>query len=595
MNLSRKDVKKIIYKKFGTLVLNRWNLGHGIVIKQEEEDLFYVVKCSLPNSNDGLEQRQRNVEAFIRELTLLKMLHHPGIIDTILLEHDAQIPMVVMRSPYLNGLDLGSFRLSFRYFNSYYFYTVLSQTIAALEYLHQERIIHANLNPSHIFVHQHEDTVQIKIGNFRQARRTWDNQTDDNQDDFGGWAYLPPEFLSNQISQAGDIFSLGHIIYFLLYGRSPWGSVSEQRIKFLLAEELFLPYRLKSDSTDLNLLHFNATLADPAARWPISLIREQFEKSRLYLVETRLRDTNKELAKQKNLITFLREIGMENYSILHTSSLFSIVLHHSKPKKIYKINFPEQGFNNDLDQDESLRLLGKEIKILHQLRHDHIISYIGTSFNHKISLSILILPYMKRGSLKALFEKEGTLSLEMLSEILYQWLCGLEYLHNKKIIHADVKPANVLIDDRGFLQISDFNLSIQYEEESTRCDPLPIKAHVGTRSFMAPEVKSASYIGFKSDIFSLGVSLYYLLTGDFLSWNFSVPIYPSDPILNKVSELRWKNIFSECLQEDLAYRASAKTLLSIHYSLFAHSRDESTKNSYAISIFDSTAMTAKLI
>ena len=119
----------------------------------------------------------------------------------------------------------------------------------------------------------------------------------------------------------------------------------------------------------------------------------------------------------------------------------------------------------------------------------------------------LTMEYVDGEDLASVVRRIGRLSPDKATEIARQICAGLAAAHERGVIHRDLKPANVMLDGSGKIRITDFGLaglaaSIQGEE-----------ARVGTPAYMAPEQLSGQEVTTKSDIYSLGLILYEILTG----------------------------------------------------------------------------------
>ena len=156
----------------------------------------------------------------------------------------------------------------------------------------------------------------------------------------------------------------------------------------------------------------------------------------------------------------------------------------------------------------------KEIKLLENLRHPHVITYFN-SFRDKENIYI-ITEYINGGSLEDLLldniKKGKKIDEKTIWDLLVQSLSGLLYLHEKKkIIHRDIKPDNLLLDSEGHLKISDFGVSAIKSED---VDDL-LKCHgtvAGPIQFMAPEVAIGDMYDFKSDLYMLGLTFFFMLS-----------------------------------------------------------------------------------
>jgi len=165
---------------------------------------------------------------------------------------------------------------------------------------------------------------------------------------------------------------------------------------------------------------------------------------------------------------------------------------------------------------EEVQQVEKEIKLLENLRHPHVITYFN-SFKEKGNIYIVI-EYINGGSLEDLLidniKKKKRIDEKTLWDLMIQSLSGLLYLHEKrKIIHRDIKPDNLLLDSEGHLKISDFGVSAIKSDE---VDDL-LKCHntvAGPIQFMAPEMCIGDAYDFKSDIYMLGLTFWFMASNN---------------------------------------------------------------------------------
>jgi len=154
----------------------------------------------------------------------------------------------------------------------------------------------------------------------------------------------------------------------------------------------------------------------------------------------------------------------------------------------------------------------KEIKLLEQLNHPHVINYF-TSFKEN-GFYYIVVEYIDGQNLKDVIleyiNKNKYMEEKIIWELLIQCLSGLLYLHNKKkIIHRDVKPDNLLLDKNFNLKISDFGVSAI---DDITADEI-VKFHntqIGPVSFFSPEVVEKKNYDFKSDNYMLGLTFFLL-------------------------------------------------------------------------------------
>jgi mitogen-activated protein kinase kinase kinase len=174
--------------------------------------------------------------------------------------------------------------------------------------------------------------------------------------------------------------------------------------------------------------------------------------------------------------------------------------------------------NSTLDRkkESMVAALKREIDLLRDLQHENIVQYLGS--NSDDEHFNIFLEYVPGGSVAAMLNSYGQLHEPLIRNFVRQILCGLSYLHGRDIIHRDIKGANVLVDNKGNIKISDFGISKRVEA-SALLQPAAKGGHIhrpslqGSVFWMAPEVvKQTSYTR-KADIWSLGCLIVEMFTG----------------------------------------------------------------------------------
>jgi len=162
--------------------------------------------------------------------------------------------------------------------------------------------------------------------------------------------------------------------------------------------------------------------------------------------------------------------------------------------------------DSNLDESKQLYRFVREIKIQSRVSHPNILPVLDVGTYE--GLVYLTTPLIEGGSLRGRIDREP-LCLDVGRFIFGGISSGLQFLHEKGILHRDLKPDNVLLDQNDSPLIADFGLS--REQESTN---LTGPGHVlGTLRYLAPEVLSGDRQSEKSDIYALGFMLYEALAG----------------------------------------------------------------------------------
>jgi serine/threonine protein kinase len=159
------------------------------------------------------------------------------------------------------------------------------------------------------------------------------------------------------------------------------------------------------------------------------------------------------------------------------------------------------------DDAQFLARFQREAKLLAQLQHPHILPVFD--FGQAEGYTYIVMPYIQSGTLTDLLKGEP-LPLARIRQIITQVGEALNYAHARGLIHRDVKPSNVLIDESGNCLLTDFGLARMVEDSVNLTSTGTI---MGTPAYMSPEQGSGQKIDARSDIYSLGVVLFEMATG----------------------------------------------------------------------------------
>ncbi|KAI8804298.1 hypothetical protein BJ742DRAFT_459041 [Cladochytrium replicatum] len=154
--------------------------------------------------------------------------------------------------------------------------------------------------------------------------------------------------------------------------------------------------------------------------------------------------------------------------------------------------------------------LTQEISLLKELNHENIVRYEGFAVEGN-TISVF-LEYVSGGSVATLLGSIGPFEEGMISSLVFQILSGLKYLHERCIIHRDIKGANILVDEQGLAKISDFGISKKNEHKMAYRYNSRMSLQ-GSVYWMAPEVVQQRGYSAKVDIWSLGCVVVEMFSG----------------------------------------------------------------------------------
>jgi len=211
-----------------------------------------------------------------------------------------------------------------------------------------------------------------------------------------------------------------------------------------------------------------------------------------------------------------------------------------------------EAISNDKEAMISLR---KEASIMVKLNHKNIVRVYD--FHQKGDIKYIDMEYVDGESLSDLKIKRpnNKLTEKEVNEYSQQITEGLAYAHNKKVIHKDIKPQNIMLTKSGKIKIMDFGIAESVHSSMSR---LKNTGSSGTLVYMSPEQLKGKDVGKEADIYSLGATLYDLLSGN-------PPFYRGDiynQIINETPEKikgiseQMNIILQKCLKKEIKERFS---------------------------------------
>ncbi len=157
-----------------------------------------------------------------------------------------------------------------------------------------------------------------------------------------------------------------------------------------------------------------------------------------------------------------------------------------------------------LENDYEVELFKNEARYLAMFNHPHIMKiYNVDEFERQPFVSYELL---KGKTLKEVLDNRGKLSLDESLDFMCQILDGVSEIHNKEVVHNDLKPDNLLLLSDGTIKIVDFGIASHVFSKENR-------ETLGSVSYVAPEVLTNKKYSYQSDIYSLGIILFEFLTG----------------------------------------------------------------------------------
>ena len=160
-----------------------------------------------------------------------------------------------------------------------------------------------------------------------------------------------------------------------------------------------------------------------------------------------------------------------------------------------------------LTSEEFRRRFKNESKAIAVLSHPNIVKVFDVSYGDR--LQYIVMEYVEGITLKEYIEQQGKVNIREAIYFVTQILRALQHAHDKGIVHRDIKPQNIMLISDGTIKVTDFGIArFSRSETKTMTDTA-----IGSVHYISPEQAKGSVTDAKTDIYSVGVVLYEMLTG----------------------------------------------------------------------------------
>ncbi|CAD5166256.1 unnamed protein product [Musa acuminata subsp. malaccensis] len=190
-----------------------------------------------------------------------------------------------------------------------------------------------------------------------------------------------------------------------------------------------------------------------------------------------------------------------------TKGTFRVVTWHG-------IQVAVKRFNEDIIADEDkVKAFRDELALLQQIRHPNVVQFLGAVTQS--SPMMIVTEYLPKGDLRAFLKREGAQTPASAVRYALDIARGMNYLHEHKpeaIIHRDLEPSNILLDDTGHLKVADFDVSKLLKVAKTAREDRPLTC-LDACKYVAPEVFRNEEYDTKVDVFAFSLILQEMIEG----------------------------------------------------------------------------------
>ncbi|KAK8847086.1 hypothetical protein M9Y10_019664 [Tritrichomonas musculus] len=451
-----------------------------------------------------------------------------------------------------------------------------------MSYLHSLNILHRDLKPGNIFL---DEYLFPKIGDFGLSKIIQDESFIESMDQRscmkGTPAYISPEIHFEKLySKSGDVYAFGMIVYEIITGEKTFEGLNLNQIIINIKRGHRPSFKHPIPKCYQELIE-NCWNQNPQERptfdeivdvmknnpeFIIGKVDEHLFKEYIEYIKRTIRNTSEEEGKFQKVSIDLAQTEEEDYDekffadfvdlddyekveLIKKGQMYSE--HEVRKKKtgqLYLAKISNIKINK-LSRDELIRL-SREANIMMQIIHPSIVKFLGyspTDFSNK-RRPVLITELTKKGTLSQVLKEHRKLDSTSRLIIMYGISSGMSYLHSHKILHRNLNPDSIYVDEYLYPKIGNFELSsrIHTLESMTFQSISGLK---GRPSYSSPEILQRNQYSESGDVYSFGMLVYELITGEIpFKGNDSIN-YIMDEVIMKSKRPEINDEVEECYRE----------------------------------------------
>ena len=461
--------------------------GMGVVYRARDTKLDrpVAVKLLLGDFEGDDEARER----FLREARAAGELNHRNIIQIYYFGEDGGRAFIVMEL--LEGTDLNELLKAHPDLTLERKLQIMTGVCEGLVFSHSRSIIHRDLKPANLFITTNH---QVKVLDFGLARIAASNLTRTGLV-FGTPDYMAPEQVRGKVVDArSDIFSLGAVFYQMLSGRKPFAAKGLPDVMRKVLAEDPVPLTHTEAPPSLARIVTRALQENPVHRYQqvTELLADLGGVDPAEEADTAARTS---APRQIDRYQILERVGQGGMGVVYRAR--DPVLDRDVAIKSLLVDF-------GVDQDARARFQ-QEARAAARLQHPNIVTIY--EFGEQEDSPYLIMEFLGGDDLEGLLHREPPLDLVQRLDIVAQLCDGLAFAHAQRVVHRDIKPGNVRVLEDGSVKLLDFGIATVQRTDATS------GGVAGSAAYASPEQLSMEPVDGRSDLFSVGVLAYELLTG----------------------------------------------------------------------------------